>query len=77
MEKDEEFVFIETDFATTYREFLKVKYKWRTFPIVIQLPTCGSYKVVGGYDDLVRHLKEKPKNEGKDIVTICNLKSEI
>ena len=32
MEADIEYVFAETDFSKSYREYLKDKYEWPTFP---------------------------------------------
>ncbi len=77
MESEREYAFVETDFARTYREHLKVKYKWPTFPIIVEIFQGDGYRVIGGYDDLGIHLKEKVKNEAKDIITTCSLKSGI
>ncbi len=78
MEQDREYVFVETDYAPTYRHFLKEKYKWNTYPIVVELVgNEEGYRVVGGYDQLTIHLKEKAKNEAKEIVTTCSLKLGI
>jgi len=34
MEADLEYVFIETDFAKSYRKELQQQYEWHTFPII-------------------------------------------
>ena len=36
MEAELEYVFVETDFAKSYREHLKDKYEWPTFPIIVR-----------------------------------------
>ena len=59
MEADLEYVFIETDFAKTYRKHLQERYKWATFPIVVA-EGHGKNLLIGGYDDLVVHLENEP-----------------
>lgn len=54
MERDLEYVFIETDFAKTYRNHLKNKYNWSTFPIIIK-HTGQETTFIGGYSELVQH----------------------
>ena len=36
MEADNEYVFVEMDFSKTYRKYIKDKYEWPTFPIIIR-----------------------------------------
>lgn len=50
-----EYVFVEMDFSKSYREQIKDKYKWPTFPIVIRI-VGEETTVIGGYDQLKRHL---------------------
>lgn len=52
---DKEYVFVETDFSKTYREQIKEKYNWATFPIIIQ-QTGNESIVIGGYEQLKGHL---------------------
>jgi hypothetical protein len=60
MEHDKEYVFIETDFARSYREYIKKQFEWKTMPLIVKL--SGDEEVlVGGYEDLVYILKKEPK----------------
>ena len=61
MEREQEYVFIETDFAPAYRERNKKRFEWKTMPIVVKL--CGNQEsLVGGYDDLVYFLEKQSKD---------------
>ena len=60
MERDIEYVFIETDFARSYRERIKKQFGWRTMPLIVKL-FRDDETLVGGYDDLVHILAQKPK----------------
>ena len=55
MEADLEYVFIETDFAPTYRTQLKKQYRRTTFPIIIG-ESGSETLIIGGHDDLCLHL---------------------
>ena len=57
MEADMEYVFVATDFAKSFREHLKDKYEWPTFPIVIRQINNITMKI-GGYDQLKEYLKK-------------------
>jgi hypothetical protein len=59
MELDLEYVFVETDFAKTYRQELQKKYRHSTFPIVIG-HDGPERLMIGGYDDLLQHVEPKP-----------------
>ena len=58
MEAGLEYVFVETDFAKSYRAQLKKKYKRSTFPIIIQRSELETL-IIGGHDELTRHLNSK------------------
>tara|TARA_R110002074_G_scaffold14944_2_gene51844 strand:- start:1 stop:234 length:234 start_codon:yes stop_codon:yes gene_type:complete len=51
MERDKEYVFIETDFSKTYRDSLKEEFDWDTFPMIVKVTDTGE-NFVGGYDQL-------------------------
>jgi glutaredoxin-related protein len=51
MERDKEYVFIETDFSKTYRNSLKEEFDWDTFPMIVKVTDIGE-SFVGGYDQL-------------------------
>ena len=53
-----EYVFVNCDFSPTYRENIKNKYHFYTFPIVIMRIGEGE-QLVGGYAELVRFLSDK------------------
>jgi glutaredoxin len=56
-----QYVFVETDFSKKYREFLKKKFKWSTFPIITILKSDETEELVGGYADLqYTFIKETP-----------------
>jgi len=58
MQHDLEYVFVEADFSIKYREFLKKKFNWSTFPIIVKL--SGDQEIlIGGYDDLCYILKKE------------------
>lgn len=56
MEADLDYVFIETDFAKTYRKELQQQYSWPTFPIILRQSGAENLKI-GGYDELLVHLE--------------------
>tara|TARA_Y100000593_G_C4242908_1_gene303127 strand:+ start:729 stop:989 length:261 start_codon:yes stop_codon:yes gene_type:complete len=57
MEREIEYVFIETDFSKSYRAALRADFEWSTFPMIVKV--CGDEEeFVGGYDDL-QYLLEK------------------
>jgi glutaredoxin len=58
MEEGLEYVFIETDFAKSYRTQLKKEYKHSTFPIIIKRNEVETL-IIGGHDELTRHLNSK------------------
>jgi glutaredoxin-related protein len=58
MEKDKEYIFIETDFSKTYRTTIKEEFSWSTFPIVIRIQEHAEEELVGGYDEL-KYILEK------------------
>jgi len=59
MELDLEYVFVETDFAKSYRQQLQKKYRHSTFPIIVR--EAGAERLmIGGYDDLLQHVESKP-----------------
>ena len=60
MERGKEYVFVETDFSSTYRQHLKKQFKWKTFPIVVAITDDGE-EVVGGYQDL-EYIMQKESN---------------
>ena len=57
MELDLEYVFIETDFAKSYRQELQKKYRHSTFPIVVR-EDGPERLMIGGYVELEAHLKK-------------------
>ena len=62
MEAGLEYVFVETDFAKSYRTYLKKQYKHSTFPIIVRDSGDGAAHetlIIGGYDELTRHLNSK------------------
>ena len=61
MEAELEYVFVETDFAKSYRTQLKKQHKRSTFPIIVRLNNGGAETdtlIIGGYTDLEAHLKK-------------------
>jgi len=62
MEGDLEYVFVETDFAKSYRTYLKKQYRHSTFPIIVRRSeSVGATEtlIIGGYEELTRHLNSK------------------
>jgi hypothetical protein len=62
METGLEYVFVETDFAKSYRAQLKKQHRRSTFPIIIRRSGDGlaaETLIIGGYDELTRHLSPK------------------
>jgi glutaredoxin len=60
MDRDLEYVFIQSDFSSAYRKLIKEEFEWQTFPIIVKL--SGHQEVlVGGYDELKRLLNEPPQ----------------
>ena len=57
MEADLEYVFVEADFAKTYRKQLQKQYRWPTFPIIVRRSESENL-VIGGYDELLGHLSQ-------------------
>jgi glutaredoxin-related protein len=56
MEADNEYVFVEMDFSKTYREYIKNKHQWPTFPIIIR-QSHNTVARIGGYDQLKEYMK--------------------
>lgn len=59
MESNIQYVFVETDFSKSYRNHLKKKLKWPTFPIVVRYFNSQE-ELVGGYDELRKILDKEP-----------------
>ena len=55
MEQDRQYIFIEMDFAKDYREMIKQKFDWTTYPIIVIIIN-GEEKIIGGYQELLTHL---------------------
>lgn len=55
MDRDIEYVFINCDFSKTYRDRLKVKFNWSTFPIIIEADHKEK-SLIGGHEQLKEHL---------------------
>ena len=60
MQRDIEYAFVETDFSKNYRQLLKQKFNWPTFPIVVKL-SGDEETLIGGYDDLLKFLNCQTK----------------
>ena len=58
MEAGVEYVFVETDFAQTYRSQLKKQHRRSTFPIIIRRSAAETL-IIGGHDELTTHLSSK------------------
>jgi glutaredoxin len=56
MEADIEYVFVEMDFSKTYREYIKNRHQWPTFPIIIRQSYNTTLRI-GGYDQLKEYMK--------------------
>ncbi len=56
MEADVEYVFVEMDFSKTYREYVKNKFTWPTYPIIIRR-SFNTTVTIGGYDQLKEYMK--------------------
>jgi glutaredoxin len=62
MEANLEYVFVETDFAPSYRAQLKKQHRRSTFPIIVRrskADAAAETLIIGGYDELTRHLNSK------------------
>tara|TARA_R110002020_G_scaffold74330_1_gene190264 strand:+ start:2032 stop:2283 length:252 start_codon:yes stop_codon:yes gene_type:complete len=60
MDRDLEYVFVQSDFSSIYRESIKKEFEWQTFPIIVKL--SGHQEIlVGGYNELKRLLDESPQ----------------
>ena len=57
---DREYVFVETDFSKKYREILKKKFNWSTFPIIVKL-SGDEETLIGCYDDLCYFLDKESR----------------
>ena len=56
MDADVEYVFVEMDFSKSYRKYIKDKYQWPTFPIIIR-ESDNTIVKIGGYDQLKEYMK--------------------
>ena len=61
MEADLEYVFVETDFAKSYRKELQKQYSWPTFPIITRIAGSENLKI-GGFAELQDHLEQHNLN---------------
>lgn len=55
MDKDKQYVFVNTDFSKHYRSELYKKFAWKTMPIVVKLD-IEEEVLIGGYSELVEWL---------------------
>jgi glutaredoxin len=62
MDRDIQYVFIQTDFSKQYRKAITEEYQWPTFPIVIKSDQDGE-TLIGGYDQLWLYLETDDLNE--------------
>ena len=51
MERDLEYVFINTDFSKNYRTAICEEFGWSTFPIIIKV-TAEEEVLIGGFSEL-------------------------
>lgn len=55
MERNYEYVFINTDFSKSYRKHIMDEFFWTTFPIVV-LVKQHKKQIIGGYEQLVESI---------------------
>ena len=63
MERNIEYVFIQTDFSKEYRKAITEEFCWSTFPIIVKADS-ESETLIGGYEQLRLHL-ETDDSEGE------------
>ena len=56
MDADVEFVFVEMDFSKSYREYIKNKFSWPTYPIIIR-QSFNTTLTIGGHDQLKEYMR--------------------
>ena len=59
MDREIEYVFVNTDFSKTYRNSMKEEFEWKTLPIIVKV-TPYADELIGGYDDLIYTLGRNP-----------------
>jgi len=53
MEKDVDYAWVMMDWSSTYRDHIKEKFSWATYPIITKLDyQSGDENLVGGFDEL-------------------------
>ena len=55
MDAEYEYVFVNCDFSSNFRNEIKNEFKWSTFPIVVRR-LANNITVIGGYEQLQKHL---------------------
>jgi glutaredoxin-related protein len=55
MEADTPYVFVNMDYAPDYREHIKEKFSWETYPIIVELSNEAT--LIGGYEQLKEYMK--------------------
>jgi glutaredoxin-related protein len=55
MEAGQPYVFVNMDYAPDYRDQIKDKFGWDTYPIIIDL--SNEANLVGGYEQLKEYMK--------------------
>jgi glutaredoxin len=56
MDNDVPYIFIEMDFAKEYRESIKQKFNWTTYPVIVRVK--GKEEIlIGGYEQLKESMK--------------------
>lgn len=55
MENNIEYVFVEMDFAPSYRQQIKDEWGWKTFPVIVKSNLDGD-NLVGGHAELLNLL---------------------
>ena len=59
MDKGVEYVWVNMDWSKQYREYIKVGWKWKTYPIItrVEFDELGPEQfIVGGFDELEQRL---------------------
>jgi glutaredoxin len=55
MEAGTPYVFVNMDYASDYREHIKEKFSWETYPIIVELSNEAT--LIGGYEQLKEYMK--------------------
>jgi len=68
-EKVDQYTVFTLDEEPELLEEVKKNFNWQTVPIIFEVCSNGTTKLIGGFTDLEKHLEEIKENDSVQIIT--------